>query len=192
MCYVNTYFINDMIFFFRYFSEPPPQQKTHSLEMLVQQNNRITTIASMIQDAKTEDASTKCNDAMGIEVAIKQIMEKYVELVFAKDVEEEEKQQQIKSRWIGMIKYSLINKDPLDIQVMVHEKPMMFGFDETAICNGLLMVAFREDPLGYIGKLLIHSFGSVLDGQAFSGRFTSMQCFSQILGRHLVSIGMNE
>ena len=85
--------------------------------MLVQQNNRITTIASMIQDAKTEDASTKCNDAMGIEVAIKQIMEKYVELVFAKDVEEEEKQQQIKSRWIGMIKYSLINKDPLDIQV---------------------------------------------------------------------------
>ena len=95
MCYVITYFINDMIFFFRYFSEPPPQQKTHSLEMLVQQNNRITTIASMIQDAKTEDASTKCNDAMGIEVAIKQIMEKYVELVFAKDVEEEDKEQQI-------------------------------------------------------------------------------------------------
>lgn len=88
-----------------------------------------------------------------------------------------------------MIKYNLINRDPLDIQVTVHEKQMMFGFDETAICNGLLMISFRDDPLGFIGKLLIHSFGSVLDGQAFSGRFTTMQCFGQLLGRHLVPIG---
>ena len=39
-----------------------------------------------------------------------------------------------------------------------------------------------------MGKLLVHSFGSVLDGKAFSGRFSTMQCCSQILGRHLVPV----
>ena len=187
----TTFIVRHLAFcteFTKYFNEPPILQKQHCLDMLVQQNNRITTIATMIQDAKTEDAGIKCNDAMGIEVAIKQIMEKFVELVFAKDVSEAEKQDRIKSKWNGMIKYTLLNRDPLDIQVMVHEKAMMFGFDETAICNGLLMMAFRDDPLAYIGKLFINSFGSVLDGKPFAGRFTTMQCFSQILGRHLVSI----
>ena len=208
----TTFVIRHLAFcteFQRYFSEPSLLQKQHCLDTLVQQNTRLTTLATLIQDSKTEDSNMKCNDAMGIEVAVKQIIEKYVELLFAKEVDEEEKQLDIKTRfvdftavclhfpklrisffrWAGMIKYNLINRDPLDIQVTVHEKQMMFGFDETAICNGLLMISFRDDPLGFIGKLLIHSFGSVLDGQAFSGRFTTMQCFGQLLGRHLVPIG---
>ena len=120
---------------------------------------------------------------MGIEVAMKQVIEKYVEMVFDKDLDEDEKQQEIKTKWTGMLKFTLASKDPLDIIISVLDKQLMFGFDETADCSALNLIAFRDEPLGYIGKLLVHHFGSVLDGKHFSGRFQVMQCFSQVLGR---------
>ena len=187
----TTFVIRNLAFvseYQRYFSDPPLTQKQHVLEMLVQQNNRVASVAAMLQDSKTEDTTKKCNDVMGIEVAIKQVIEKYVEMVFDKDLSDAEKQEEIKSKWTGMLKFTIASKDPLDIIVSVLDKQLMFGFDETADCQALNLIAFRDEPLGYIGKLLVHNFGSVLDGKHFSGRFQVMQCFSQVLGRHLIPI----
>ena len=187
----STFVIRNLSFcleFQRYFNDPPAQQKQHVLEMLVQQNSRLGSVATVLQDAKTNDVIQKCNNSLGMEVAIKQIIERFVEIVFKKDIEEESKQQEIKSHWTSMLKYTMASKDPLDIQVNVLDKQVMFGFDETADCSSLFLIAYRDDALGYIGKLLVHSFGSVLDGEAFSGRFSTMQSFAVILGRHLVPI----
>ena len=64
----------------------------------------------------------------------------------------------------------------------------MFGFDESSDCSPTFLVAYRDETLGYMGKLLVHSFGSVLDGIPFSGRFATIKCFTQILGRHLIPV----
>ena len=187
----TTFVVRNLSFcmeFQRYFSDPPSQQKQHVVDMLIQQNNKLSNVAALIQDAKTEDITRKCNDALGIEVAIKQVIERFVEMVFDKDKYEHEKLEEIKTKWTSMLKYTMANKEPLDIQVNVLDKQLMFGFDETADCSSIFLLAFRDEALGYMGKLLVHSFGSVLDGKAFTGRFSTMQCFSQILGRHLVPV----
>ena len=59
----------------------------------------------------------KCNDAFGIEVAIKQVIERFVEMVFDKKKYEHEKHEEIKSKWTSMLKYTMASKEPLDIQV---------------------------------------------------------------------------
>jgi hypothetical protein len=184
----TTFVIRHLAFcseFQRTFNDAAQQQKHHVLDMLVQQNNRVNVLATMVQEAKTEEGSLKCNDAVGIEVAMKQVMERFVELIFGKD---EERHNVIKAKWSAMLKYAVASKDPFDIQVNVLDKQLMYGFDETAKCDAMLLMAFREDALSFIGKLLSHTFGSVLDGPPFAGKFTSMKCFSQILGRHLVPL----
>ena len=189
----TTFVVRNLSFcqeFQKYFNDnlQLSQQKHQTIEILVQQNTRITNLTTFLKDQKSEEMAQKYNESLGVEVAMKQVMEKFVELVFTRETEEEEKQQSIKEKWTSMLKYFMVTKDPFDIQVHVHEKQMSFGFDESADCSPTYLIAFREDPLGFMGKLLVHSFGSVLDGASFSGRFTTMKCYSQILGRHLVPI----
>ena len=52
--------------------------------------------------------------------------------------------------------------------------------------------SFLEKSLNQIGQLMSSGHGSVLDGVPFSGRFNTLKCYSQFLGRHLIPFSKME
>ena len=140
-----------------------------------------------MKEAKKEDQIRKYSDAMGIEITIKNKIEHYTRMIF----DEGDNSEKIKELWHAMLKYTM-TKDPFDVMVSAQDKQMSYGFDESASCDALFVSTFLEKSLNQIGRLMSSGYGGVLDGLPFSGRFTTLKCYAQFLGRHLIPFSKME
>ena len=129
----------------------------------------------------------KYSDAMGIEITIKQKIEHYTRMIF----DANDNSEKIKNLWHAMLKYTM-TKEPFDVLVSVQDKNMSYGYDESGSCDPLFVSTFLEKSLNQIGRLMASGYGSVLDGLPFSGRFNTLKCYSQFLGRHLIPFSKME
>ena len=162
-------------------------QKQHILDILIAHNNRIDILTATMKEQRTEEQMVKYHDAMGIEITIKQKIEHYTRMIF----DENDNSEKIKELWHSMLKYSM-TKEPFDVLVSVQDKQLAYGFDESATCDSLFVSTFLEKNLNQIGRLMSLGYGSVLDGLPFAGRFTTLKCYAQFLGRHLIPFSKME
>ena len=144
-------------------------------------------LTSTMKETKREDQMRKYSDAMGIEITIKQKIEHYTRMIF----DDSDNSEKIKNLWHSMLKYTM-TKEPFDVLVSVQDKQMGYGFDESGSCDPLFVSTFLEKSLNQIGRLMSSGYGSVLDGDPFSGRFTTLKCYAQFLGRHLIPFSKME
>ena len=76
----------------------------------------MDTLTATMKECKTEEQMLKYNDAMGIEITIKQKIEHYTRMIF----DEKDNSEKIKELWQAMLKYSM-NKEPFDVLVSVQD-----------------------------------------------------------------------
>ena len=156
-------------------------QKQHILDTLIAHNNRMEILTSTMKETKKEEQMKKYSDAMGIEITIKQKIEHYTRMIF----DDSDNIEKIKTMWHSMLKYTM-TKEPFDVVVSVQDRQLGYGFDESGTCDPLFVSTYLEKSLNQIGRLMSLGYGSVLDGEPFSGRFTTLKCYAQFLGRHLI------